>query len=111
MNEQYINTITLSLDSWAPLVSSGYECPAAGTVMFQAKTIIEQLQQENKNIKQSLDKEAIVMSEDILKKANELIKQFDKSCSEHQRLELGTHAINLLNELVRQHEIYEQNRK
>jgi len=38
------------LRAWGPMVSSGYECPAAGTVMHEAADRIEQLEAENASL-------------------------------------------------------------
>lgn len=39
-----MSEIVERLRAWGPMVSSGYECPAAGTVMHEAAARIEQLE-------------------------------------------------------------------
>ena len=44
------------LRAWAPLVSSGYEVPAAGQCMAEAADSIEQLEAENARLREALKK-------------------------------------------------------
>lgn len=51
-----MNSLVERLRAWGPLVSGGYECPAAGTAMHEAAARIEQLEKALDKMKRSRDR-------------------------------------------------------
>ena len=53
-----LDALVASLESWGPLVSGGYEVPAAGSVMFNAAAAITALRAQNAAIRAEALEEA-----------------------------------------------------
>jgi hypothetical protein len=49
-----VKALAERLDAWGPMVSSGYECPAAGTEMHRAATALLSLSREIEELRGQL---------------------------------------------------------